>query len=395
MKNKDVLCVGLATWEGDYAKTIVEVMTVISDNNRVLYVDYQYTFKDAIMSFFGSKYVPFKRALGLDNRLRKITTKRGGVVNVLTPFFVIPNNFLPNGFIYETIRQINAWIVYKSIDSAFKKLQFNNVIGVNAFNPFIGVSMLNWKELSSLIYYCYDDIGAAVWAQKHGKRLEEEFVLKADAVISTSEALHVKNLKINPKSYLIKNGVDYELFSKGYVNVNKKGSKKIVGYIGSVDDRLDYDLLEYLFKAFTDVDFYFIGRADYLHGKNILFKYSNVKVLGAKPVYDLPKYIQLFHAGIIPFVDNEFTKSVYPLKINEYLAAGLPVVLTSFGSMQKDFNEISDICSSHEEFKYKLGTALIETTNDNYIENMKVAKANSWENRVDAMYNAISGFVKA
>jgi len=63
---------------------------------------------------------------------------------------------------------------------------------------------------------------------------------------------------------------------------------------------------------------------------------------GPKKVQDLPAYLKTFSLGIIPFIKNQFTKGIYPLKINEYLAAGIPVVSTNFGYLE-DFETIINI----------------------------------------------------
>jgi len=385
MENRDILCVSFPTWEGDYAKTIVEVMTVIADDNRVLYVDYQHTVKDFFMTLLGKANVPIKRVLGFENNLRKIKTKRNSYVYILTPLLIFPNNFLSEGWLYEKIRQLNSRIIHHSIKHALKRLDFKDVIAVNSFNPFVGVSMLDWKELKSLVYYCYDEIGAAEWSKKHGPRLELEFAKKVDAIINTSEGLYQRNLNINKKSFLVKNGVDYKLFNKGFSLATEKNDKKVVGYIGSIDDRLDYEFLKHAFENLKDVEFRFIGRVNYVKGEEILKSFDNVKLLGAHPVATLPGFLKDFNVGIIPFVDNDFTKGIYPLKINEYLAAGLPVVMTKFGQLE-EFNNIAMVSLSKEEFLNNLKKAIYETTDDDSLKNSEVAKLNSWEDRVEKIY---------
>lgn len=54
----------------------------------------------------------------------------------------------------------------------------------------------------------------------------------------------------------------------------------------------------------------------------------NMHFLGRKPYADLPAYCRQFDVGLIPFKVNELTKAVNPIKLREYLAAGLPVVST-------------------------------------------------------------------
>ena len=58
LKGKDIICVSFPNWEGDYMKTIVQVMTIFGKSNRVLYVDYEYTWKDVLFYFLGKQKLP-------------------------------------------------------------------------------------------------------------------------------------------------------------------------------------------------------------------------------------------------------------------------------------------------------------------------------------------------
>jgi len=55
---------------------------------------------------------------------------------------------------------------------------------------------------------------------------------------------------------------------------------------------------------------------------------ANMHFLGRRPYADLPAYCKAFDVGLIPFKINELTRAVNPIKMKEYLAAGLPVVST-------------------------------------------------------------------
>ena len=90
IKNQDIICIALPNWEGDYMKTIVEIMTVLARHNRVLYVDYEYTYKDVLVGIIHNKSVPIKRIIGLENRLRKLVLKNDQEIHVLTPPAVFP-----------------------------------------------------------------------------------------------------------------------------------------------------------------------------------------------------------------------------------------------------------------------------------------------------------------
>jgi glycosyltransferase involved in cell wall biosynthesis len=55
---------------------------------------------------------------------------------------------------------------------------------------------------------------------------------------------------------------------------------------------------------------------------------ANVHLLGRRPYSQLPALCKGFDVAVLPFVRNELTRNANPLKLREYLAAGLPVVST-------------------------------------------------------------------
>lgn len=96
-----------------------------------------------------------------------------------------------------------------------------------------------------------------------------------------------------------------------------------------------------------------------------------------------------YDVGLIPFVKNEFTKGVYPLKINEYLAAGMAVVMTDFVDLQ-DFNESCRIPNDPEEFTLAVGQYIHEDSFEQKLNRASIAAQNSWEYRTEAIYKIIN-----
>src|SRR5258708_338956 len=134
ISNRNIVCLANPLWEGDYAKTIVELMRVFAEKNKVLYVDNAYTIKDILDGILGKKPIPFKRAFGLENRLRKINTSEHAHVYVLTPPVILTINFLPKGFIYNQLLKFNGWLVRRSVQQHLRRLNMNDdLINIVAF----------------------------------------------------------------------------------------------------------------------------------------------------------------------------------------------------------------------------------------------------------------------
>jgi len=377
--SQDIVCISMTTWEGDYMKTIVHMMSQLAKNHRVLFVDYPFTAKDAVMSVLGKSKAPVKRMLGIRKRLRTLETKHAEVYHLTLPP-ILPTNWINDAETFEKIVSSQSWIIERSIKKAMHKLNFVSPIVINAFNPIIGLPLVGKLNESKLIYYCYDEIRAAEWCGKHGGLMEDRFIEKADAVIVTSEELFKSKSAKNSNTTLVKNGVDFDLFYQAFHT--ESNVRKVVGYVGSIDFRLDYDLLESVIKSRPNYDFHFVGRVTDKVGHQRLASYSNVKFFGAQQPNAIPDFMQKFDVGIIPFAINDFTKSIYPLKINEYLAAGIPVVSTDFASLV-DFYSFISIVTKPEQFGIYLDKEMDSDTINKKHRRAAIAEMNDWSERAE------------
>jgi teichuronic acid biosynthesis glycosyltransferase TuaH len=80
--------------------------------------------------------------------------------------------------------------------------------------------------------------------------------------------------------------------------------------------------------------------------------------------------------------DPAFSQSIYPLKINEYLAAGLPVISVNFSYDIESFHHVAYIEDTHEGFLQAIRVAIKENTPERVRERLNVASQNSWTARV-------------
>jgi glycosyltransferase involved in cell wall biosynthesis len=333
-----LICHAFPAWDGNYLKSTVELMKRMAERgHQVLYVDYAYTWKD----FIKQPQVVKLRMLGWSPRIRQIPVAGTGALYVLTLPPVIPSNFLKNPTLFDWVNRLNAGSMGRSIRRAMQQRGFQHPVVLNAFNPAYGLQLAGKLKEDRLVYYCYDEISAAQWAGKHGPRLENQFVKVCDTVVCSSEGLQNKLAQMHPKVFVVKNGVDFNQFYQKTPDSmlptipGKQPGQKVVGYLGSVDDRLDFDLLEAQFRRFSDALFLFVGRVQEEQIRQRLLAFPNVSLAGPQPAAGLQGWVQQMDVCLIPFVKNKFTAGIYPLKVNEYLAAGKPVVSTRFAPLQE------------------------------------------------------------
>jgi len=84
---------------------------------------------------------------------------------------------------------------------------------------------------------------------------------------------------------------------------------------------------------------------------------TNMHFLGPKPYEQLPAYCRQFDVGLIPFVVNELTRAVNPIKLREYLAAGLPVVSAPLPEV-KQYGHLVHIADGAGAFTAAIESAL-------------------------------------
>jgi glycosyltransferase involved in cell wall biosynthesis len=377
-KQLNIVFWSFPSWNDEYMKSTIELAKELALRHRVLYIDYAFTIKDVLPSG-KTRSVPRKNIFGKNGGLRKIKLNNGGEVEVLSLPPVFPFNWISNKKIYNAVESVNQWLVASRIKKALQKIGWQPDVIVNAFNPFFGHATQHIFKTIPLVYYCYDNIDAAAWAKKHGARLEKEIIQQADAVVFTSDALQ-QTKKGTKKSFVISNGVDARVFEKAIGEKTlSRSSEKIVGYTGCIDNRLDYELLEEVVKQNAQLKFEFIGPVT-CSDAGKLKKYRNVNFTGMVKPAQLPKAMKNFDAGIIPFVKNNFTRNIYPMKANEYLAMGIPVVATDFATLN-DLNNYLEIAYNPVEFSTKLQQSLGTDSQSKQQERRLKARANSWEQK--------------
>lgn len=383
MKKPSLLCLATPNWEGNYAKTIVEIMSELAGDFDVLYVDYSFTFKD-LFSIDNSE-VPKERIKDRNKSLRLLQTKQGNSIHVLTPPASLPINSLTSGALYRFFLKWNSSRYRNRVRWAMDQLGIKDPVVVNAFNPAAGRYNRGAFGSGKWIYYCYDNISAAPWLKKHGAYLEQEFIPLVDGVITTSPGLYAAKKNGHDRVALVRNGVDFDLFYRAYSlrALRADGPRHpVIGYIGSIDDRIDYRLLDELYRALPEARFHFVGR---VMDENLISdwrKRDRVHFFGAQAVESLPEFLAEFDVALIPFVSNEFTKGIYPLKINEYLASGLPVVSTEFADLS-DFKDTVTLSSDPEKFVSAVRSYIEEDHPAARLARTEIAKNNSWKARAN------------
>lgn len=148
---------------------------------------------------------------------------------------------------------------------------------------------------------------------------EPALIQNCDSLFGTAHALLDEKLDSKNAHYLPQ-AVDISHFRKA--SVEDKNTKKI-GFIGSIDDRIDFELVEKTALLLSDWTFEFIGNTNAFAQQALSKMPPNVLALPAISYQEVPSVYNGWQAAWIPYKINHMTKRINPLKIREYLATGI------------------------------------------------------------------------
>ena len=96
--------------------------------------------------------------------------------------------------------------------------------------------------------------------------------------------------------------------------------KPVIGYSGALQDRFHVDLIYDFALSHPHLSFVFVGHVKDEKYFRKLKELKKIYFTGSRKFSEIPSYINNFDVAIIPYKINKFTRSMYPLKIYEYLA---------------------------------------------------------------------------
>jgi glycosyltransferase involved in cell wall biosynthesis len=215
--------------------------------------------------------------------------------------------------------------------------------------------------------------------------MDEELARKASAVFTTANGLYERLSPLNPRTALVPNGVNYELFANA--PMQPLNDKPTFGFSGKIQQCTDIDVVAYAAKARPDWQFLFLG--DPLPGvdTSALANLPNVKVDGFyRPYEQMPAELAKLDVCLNLYRrDNALAWDVSPLKLPEYLASGNPVVSTAFNQAALQYADVIEIADGPESFVAACERALDDKCPERRAKRRAYAKACSWEARVAEM----------
>lgn len=203
----------------------------------------------------------------------------------------------------------------------------------------------------------------------------------ASVVVASAEELIERHAHERSDIILAENGVDLDRFSRNGAR-EILGDGPIVGYHGAVAHWFDFDLLETVARRHPDWSFPIIGpiRPD-VRSRVDAITLPNVAFLGERSPDDIAAYIRGFHVGVVWFKVNYLTEGVSPLKVYEWLAAGVAPVSVPLPAVIDD--PLIEIGYNADSISQAISNALRRiNAQDWQAESAAAAELATWDERI-------------
>jgi glycosyltransferase involved in cell wall biosynthesis len=322
LRGRDIVCVGFADWDAELWTNQQHLMSRLARHNRVLFVESLGLRRPTLA---GRDVRRMARRLG---RALRPPRPRDGL-HVVSPL-VVPLHGS------AAVRRLNARLLPQTVARAARRLGMHAPL-LWTYVPQAEV-LLDALTPSAVVYHCVDDIAAQKGVDGASfSAAERRIAARADLVLASAPALADRMRTLATDVLYAPNVADTALFARalerGPVDaaLDALPRPRIVFTGAIVTTKLDLALLRDLARLRPDWSIALvgpIGTGDPSTDVAALRGEPNIHLLGPRRYADLPDVLRGADAALIPYSVNELTRSIFPMKVNEFLAAGLPVVAT-------------------------------------------------------------------
>ena len=385
LESENIICIAPNQWDGIWRRR-QQLMSRFTRGNRILYVEPARFVLFALLS-----RERLARLLDRKFYLRQEDTS----LFILSQYLILPfeSTFLRIGF--SRIKRLNDWFNIRMLKRTLNKLNFSKPILWVYFTPrsepFIGkcrerlVVCDVYDRYSAYPYYDNEP-----WLKQYTYELEVRLIAKANVVFACSAPLFRYCQSINPVVHLVANGTDTPLLDieSAVPEDTREIKPPILGYVGAIFEKLDFELLNYLGSGHEGWSILMIGPTtsplsqEDKKNVSLLKEKSNVYFLGSKPRAELPGYYSVIDVALMPYKLTEHTESISPLKMFEYMAFRRPVASTDIPAV-REFSDVISIAYDREQFADCVAKLLSDDNRGRVQQGFEIARQNSWDRRVE------------
>ena len=251
-----------------------------------------------------------------------------------------------------------------------------------------------------LVYHVVDEYTAysdhTPSSRRRIEELEKEMTALVDMVVVVSKKLHEAKRPMNPNTYLVPNGVNYQAYTAALADPHLPDDLRAIppprlGYSGLIGDKLDFNMLKELAQENPEWSLVLLGKVrvpQQAANWQALRALPNAHHLGPVEISQVPHYVKGFQVGLVPYLQNRHAEHISPLKLYDYLAAGLPIASVDIPAA-REFSPHIFLADSPRNFAQAVRAALADTTPERRQARRNTAAQYTWESRVELLSDLI------
>jgi glycosyltransferase involved in cell wall biosynthesis len=383
LEGRDIVCVGTADWATELPINQHQLMRRLATRNNVLFVESLGLRRPQLATRDLSRI-----------RRRLLAGLRGARaadgLHVLSPL-VLPLH--GSG----VVRAINCWLLRRQVGRAARRLRMATPI-LWGYAP-QAEALVESLEPGLVVYHCVDDLAAQKGVDAGSFRAaEQSFAQRADLVLASAPALAERMRTLSGNVLYAPNVADTAQFATalepGPVDpaIEALPRPRLVFQGAIVATKLNLGLLAEvaaLRPAWSIALVGPTGAGDPGGDLSALDRAANIHLVGARDAIGLAAVLRGADAGLIPYAINDLTRSVFPMKVYEYLAAGLPVLSTPLPALEGV--DAIDVIASAPRLVEVVEREMARDTPERRAERSQAAAAHSWEARIEEIEAALPG----
>ena len=244
-------------------------------------------------------------------------------------------------------------------------------------------------EPARLVYDVMDDLSSFKDAPAGLRLRQRRLLADADVVFAGGRSLHRRISAHRSRGcHLFPSGVETSHYASA-VSLRQPRERKVAGYVGVIDERLDLDLLADLARALPDWTLRIVGPVAKIDPEQ-LPQAPNLEYPGQVTYAELPEVMAGFDVALMPFALNEATRSISPTKTLEYLAAGLPVVSTRVPDVVTDYTGTVHFAADAAGFAAGCREVVADSAIERERRTRHIKKRQEWDAIATAMERLIA-----
>jgi glycosyltransferase involved in cell wall biosynthesis len=385
LADRDIICVAGVPWDS-YWLSLHQYMSRLARVHRVLFVNRPVTLPRAV-------------ARVARRGAKAETIARGSIQRVHERLYVAePPPALPLRF-ERPVTAANQALRTSFIARASRSLGFEKpLLWVHDLDAARVVERLDaWVSLCWLT----DDhpTGPAFRANPTNRvaamrARERELLRSVDLVLATAPQLRDAKASFNSNSHFVPHGVDTGHFARAANPETLPAPslrairRPIIGFAGQINERVDRELATIVARTHPEWSMVFVGPVLRDLDMGPLRALPNVHFVGPANLDQLPEFLKPMDVCTVPFLVNEHTQTMNPLKVLEYLAAGKPVVATPLPALRAYGPHVA-LAGGPEEFAAAVEQALAHDGEVQRRSRAEFAARHSWESRLEEICDLV------